>query len=148
MINSDLIYETECLSSFLCDDINDLYLNISDFIIPKNNNEWSMIEKFLYKELLIHIMQYKNKLILLNTFQGNKIVEDLSKKLYTKDFKITKNKTFNRFNIISYFFSLNDSIKINGILYNDVRGKLFLFPEEYKVDNIGIFGQLCYENIV
>jgi hypothetical protein len=148
MINSDLIYETECLSSFLCDDINDLYQNITDFIIPKNNNEWLMIEKFLYKELLMHIMQYKNKLILLNTFQGNKIVEDLSKKLYTKHFKITKNKTFNRFNIISYFFSLNDSIKINNIVYNDVKGKLFLFPEEYKVDNIGIFGQLCYENIV
>jgi hypothetical protein len=155
----DLIYHAECLTTFLCDDIIELSeLNESsdteiskEFIIPKENKEWCMIEKNLYKELLTHLTNYKNQLILLNTTEGNNMIEKLTKKLYTKDFKITHLKTLNRFNIISYFFCLYDTININQIEYNDVKGKLFLFPEEYKINfnkNTGIYGQLCYENVV
>lgn len=149
----DLVYHAESLTIFLCDDIIELsdIENIKEFIIPKENEEWSMIEKNLYRELLAHLTHYKNQLILLNTNEGNIIIEQLTKKLYTKDFKITYLKTLNRFNIISYFFCLYDTININNIQYNDVKGKLFLFPEEYKINfdkNIGIYGQLCYENVV
>jgi hypothetical protein len=160
----DLIYHAECLTTFLCDDIIELselsQINDSidlnkteiskEFIIPKENEEWCMIEKMLYKELLSHLTHYKNQLILLNTNEGNSMIEQLTKKLYTKDFKITHLKTLNRFNVISYFFCLYDTININHIQYNDVKGKLFLFPEEYIVfnKNVGIYGQLCYENVV
>ena len=128
----NLVYHAECLTTFLCDDIIELsdIENIKEFIIPKENEEWCMIEKNLYKELLTHLTHYKNQLILLNTNEGNIIMEQLTKKLYTKDFKITQLKTLNRFNIISYFFCLYDTININQIEYNDVKGKLFLFPEE------------------
>jgi hypothetical protein len=151
MIDSNnLIYRIECLTSFLCDDIielSEIESSNKDFIIPKEDNEWKIIEKILYKELLTHLREYKNKLILLNTHDGNLLVEQLSKKLYTKDFKITIKKSLNRFNVISYFFSLYDSIIINDIVYNNVKGHLFLFPEEYKVDTKGIYGQLCFKNV-
>lgn len=147
---NNLIYNADCLTSFLCDDIIDLYENHIDneFIIPKNNEEWKMIENMLYKELLFHLTNYKNKLILLNTNDGNILIEQLSKKLYTKDFKITIKKTLNRFNIISYFFSLYDDVTINNTKYTDAKGQIFLFPEEYIVNTIGIYGQLCFENVV
>jgi hypothetical protein len=154
-MNKDLVYNSECLTSFLCDDIIELCkfseneLSIKkEFIIPKNNEDWKNIEKILYKELLTHIMHYKNNLILLNTNNGNLFIEQLSKKIYTKDFKITIKKSSNRFNIISYFFCLYETVIINNIEYNDIKGKIFLFPEEYKVNNIGIYGQLCFENVV
>ena len=62
-----MIYETESLTSFLCDDIienieDDIHQLESDeisFIIPKNNDKWSSIEKEIYKELLIHLNYYK-----------------------------------------------------------------------------------------
>lgn len=152
-MNKDLVYHAECLTTFLCDDIIELsdIENVKEFIIPKENEEWSMIEKTLYRELLTHLNHYKNQLILLNTNKGNNMIESLSKKMYTKDFKITHLKTLNRFNVISYFFCLDDTINIHYTQYNDVKGKLFLFPEEYKIKfdkNIGIYGQLCYENVV
>jgi len=145
-----LIYNADCLTPFLCDDIIELYENQIDneYIIPKNNEEWKMIENILYKELLCYLTHYKNKLILLNTNDGNILIEQLSKKLYTKDFKITMKKTLNRFNIISYFFSLYDDVTINNIEYNNTKGQLFLFPEEYTINTIGIYGQLCFENVV
>jgi hypothetical protein len=151
MIDSNnLIYHVECLTSFLCDDVIELS-NIEeyekDFIIPKGDKEWDGIEKMLYKELLTQLSEYKNKLILLNTHDGNLLIEQLSKKLYTKDFKLTMSKSFNRFNVISYFFSLYDSIMINDILYTNVKGHLFLFPEEYKIISKGIYGQLCFKNV-
>jgi hypothetical protein len=147
--DSNLIYHVECLTSFLCDDIIELSLmkEYKDFIIPKGDKEWSEIEKMLYKELLTQLRNYKNKLILLNTNDGNLLVEQLSKKLYTRDFKITIKKSLNRFNVISYFFSLYESIIINDIVYNDIKGHLFLFPEEYKVTAKGIYGQLCFKNV-
>lgn len=150
---NNLIYNSDCLTSFLCDDIielSDLNNDLSnEFIIPKQNQEWKMIENMLYKELLGHLTHYKNQLILLNTNDGNILIEQLSKKLYTRDFKITTKKTLNRFNVISYFFSLYDDISINNIHYTNAKGKLFLFPEEYiiKTINIGIYGQLCFENV-
>lgn len=151
-IDSDLIYHNDCISSFLCDDIIELSKVedelFKEFIIPKEHKEWVEIEKILYKELLTHLNHYKNKLILLNTNKGNKSIEDLTKKLYTKEFKITNKKTLNRFNIISYFFCLYDTITINNKTFENVKGTLFLFPEEYKINNIGIYGQLCYENVV
>lgn len=149
-IDSNLIYHVECLTSFLCDDIIELS-HIEeydkDFIIPKGDKDWGEIEKMLYKELLTQLRDYKNKLILLNTNDGNLLIEQLSKKLYTRDFKITMIKSLNRFNVISYFFSLYDSIIINDIVYNNVKGHLFLFPEEYKVNAKGIYGQLCFKNV-
>jgi hypothetical protein len=148
--DSDLIYHNECITSFLCDDIIELSKieENKEFIIPKGHKEWVEIEKMLYKELLTHLNHYKNKLISLNSHQGNKIIEELTKKLYTKDFKITITKSLNRFNIISYFFCLYDTITIDNKKFENVKGKLFLFPEEYKINNIGIYGQLCYENVV
>jgi hypothetical protein len=155
MIDSELIYQVDSLSSFLCDDIIEsshiAHVTVEDkkeFIIPNEEKEWSEIEKILYKELLTHLNNYKNELILLNINEGNKIIEELTKKLYTKEFKITNKKTLNRFNIISYFFSLYDTITIDNKTFYHVKGKLFLFPEEYKINNIGIYGQLCYENVV
>ena len=158
-VDSNLIYHVECLTSFLCDDIieiselsqlseiSEIESSNKDFIIPKGHKEWVEIEKILYKELMIQLRDYKNRLILLNTNDGNVLVEQLSKKLYTREFKITMIKSLNRFNVISYFFSLYDSIMINNIVYNNVKGQLFLFPEEYKVNAKGIYGQLCFKNV-
>ena len=58
-----LIYNTDCMTSFLCDDIIELYENQTDndFIIPKNDKYWRKIENMLYKELLGHLIHYKNQ---------------------------------------------------------------------------------------
>lgn len=155
-----MIYETESLTSFLCDDIIENIEVIElchQFIIPKNNDQWNMIEKEIYKELLIHLNNYKNSLILKNTEESNNLIKLLSNDLYTRHFTINKGtnennkfKTCNRFNVISYLFCLSDSdIIINNISYHAEKGKLFLFPEEYiiKSSELFIYGQLCYENV-
>ena len=152
-----MIYETESLTSFLCDDIlENIHLdNITDtdfdeFIIPKNNDQWNMIEKEIYKELLTHIVNYKNNLISINTVQSNNMIELLTKKMYCRNFTINKGKKLcNRYNVVSYLFCLDDSdIIINNLTFIGEKGKLFIFPEEYSVKcPISIFGQLCYENV-
>ena len=152
-MNKDLIYNSDCLTTFLCDDIIELSNidNLKEFVIPKEDTKWRDIEKILYTELLTHLKKYSNELILLNSHDGNNMIQQLSKKLYTKDFKITMNKILNRFNVISYLFCIYDTITIHDIKFNDVKGKLFLFPEQYKINTnqpIGIYGQLCYENVV
>jgi len=163
-----MIYETESLTSFLCndiienieDEINQLESEQISLIIPKNNDKWRSIEKEIYKELLIHLNNYKNSLILKNTEESNNLIKLLSNDLYTRYFTINKGsrehngnnkfKTCNRFNVISYLFCLSDSdIIINNISYHAEKGKLFLFPEEYiiKSSELFIYGQLCYENV-
>ena len=152
--DSNLIYHADSLSSFLCDDIIELS-NIEEncnynkeFIIPKTNESWNTIEKMLYRELLTHLNHYKNNLIANNTNEGNEMIQELSKTLYTKEFKITNKKSLNRFNVVSYLFCLYDTITIHNEIFYHTKGKLFLFPEEYKINDIGIYGQLCYENVV
>jgi len=147
MNKDDLIYQNDCISIFLCDDILEL-CNENEYIIPKNNNEWKMIETLLYKEILFNLTQYKKNLINLNSILSNDLIEKLSKKIYTPHFKLTKHKILNRFNVLSYFVCLYDTLNINNKIYNNVKGKIFLFPEEYKVDTFGFYGQLCYENVV
>lgn len=164
-ISNDLIYETDSLNEYVCDDINDLFnesmnesMNVSmndlnEFVIPKNNEKWKQIEHMIYKELLIHINNYKNKLIIINTNEANDYITLLSKNIYTKDFFIQSlnKKTYNRYNILSYLFCLHDGvIIINNKQINAEKGKLILFPEQYSLLNksICIYGQLCYDNIV
>ena len=116
----------DVLSDFLCDDIIELF-NDNDndsLIIPKHCNKWNKIEKILYRELLINIKKYKNK-ILNNILNKNdkdisEVCKMIDKDMYLKHFKIIKivndnnNLVYNlreknRYNVISFIYFLNDS---------------------------------------
>jgi hypothetical protein len=156
----------------LCEDIIeklDSEIINTPFDIPKNNKSWEKIERLIFKQLLIHIHDYKTKLAL----QTDEIVIDLNNTLFTKHFRIYKNYpnqstlpyaiTPNRYNVLTYIFFLND-IDFGGELVFDTvtikpkAGKLVLFPyvfeDKYKYispvssSQYLICGQLCYDNIV
>jgi len=156
------------LTELLCDDIIKLYNAKKNekekkYIIPKHNTEWAIIERHLYKQLLISINSYKKSL----NFNDDLIIK-LNTPIYTKNFIIDileKNKmsistSYNRYNIINYIYVLSDcNLKI---LFNNhtiilSKGYLILFPYilKYEIDSTTIAneqciisGQLCNENII
>jgi hypothetical protein len=177
----DLIFEyNNSLTNILCENIIEQFDECSNsniFNIPKNNSHWEKIERIIYKELLIRINDFKNKLI--NKIGISNLFDLLNKPLYTKNLCIQKinntenmnNKKYNfianRYNVITYIFYLNDKydygetiIKINDndIIIKPKKGKLVLFPENinypYKCilptnnSQYIISGQLCYNNII
>ena len=152
-----LLFENNrSLNEIFCDDIIERFEenNIKSldesrniYTIPKNDTSWEKIERFLYKELLVRLNEYKNKLIC--ETNNNDLISLLNKTLYIKDLCIQKvdigdvfidkyNFIPNRYNVLTFVFFLNDVldggeiiIKINDkeIIINPSQGKFILFPE-------------------
>lgn len=126
---------------------DDSYLEYSylEFIIPKKNIHWERIECLLYKELLIHINNYKQELIKnFNNKDDNNLIILLNNKLFTKDFTIQKyNKvsndcelkikkyknTNNRYNLLYYIFFLNTISKGGEIIFKNNNRIDIITPE-------------------
>jgi hypothetical protein len=133
----------------------------TDFIIPKNDNKWKRIEKFLYEELsngLKKYLIYLNENIFSNTtikydffdkqdlqvetFMIQKYDMKKGKYLYHHDFSSDNNSTRHR--VITYIWYLNDifeggETEFWGGTYN-VRpetGKLLLFPAQWSFPHRG-----------
>jgi hypothetical protein len=156
-INECVIEYENVLPEELCDDLIEKFENHSEknnkpFIkIPKNNNEWKKMEKFLYKELLIKINDYKLKLLKKQNegyVECKKLISSLNEKLYLKSFVLQKhdnlkeekdcskfNRIISRHNVLTFIFYLNDVSEggmlnfRDGIFVLAKKGKLVLFPE-------------------
>lgn len=127
-------------------------------LIPKNNNDWKKIEMYLYKELLIKLNDYKNKIF--ETLDNNNSFKDililrLNEKMYLKDFIIQKNdcsilynenhiiknnyyRIDNRYNFLTFILFLNDVDKECKIIFdnesiiNVEKKKLIIFPDDIE----------------
>ena len=159
MADTTIIEYKKTLSDVLCEDIIDKFEENSAellFIIPKNCIEWRKIETVLYKELLIKINEYKNKIINVNLCdETNELLLLLNKTLFIKDFIIQKyltgdrenpafklSRTNNRYNVLTFVYFLNDCDGGGGELVfgNDIKiaaevGKLLIFPENREHHN-------------
>lgn len=147
---SNIIEFKNSIPSKLCDEIISLFEKKIEpkMNIPKNNQEWSKIEQFLYKDLLLKLSKYKNALLFENSNQENETVtSSLNLDTYLNDFKIIKydvvncetvirnyDKNENRYNIVSFVFYLNNVESGGEIIFKNFKmkpekGKLVIFPE-------------------
>ena len=151
IISKDLCYDIINLFNINCG--NNEYYDIPKNIIKNENNntnnEWSNIERFIYKQILINIYKYKQKIILSKPYfiksNGKNedfrsyLLQNLNKNMQIKYFTIQKllnnidfsssNKTLNynmkikcnnsRYNILSFIFFLNKIVDGGEIHFND-----------------------------
>ena len=173
------VYESEnTITDILCeniiDDFEDISIDIYD--IPKNNKTWDMVERILYRELLVKLNDYKTQM-LCNMNSNSELLLLLNENLYTKYLSIQKIKPDeksilkyhfvpNRYNVLTFIFYLNDvdggnitiSIGKTEKVIQPKMGKLVLFQEDiqypYKCNSplnkaqYIITGQLCYKNVL
>jgi hypothetical protein len=152
------------LTDMICENIIEQFEenngNNNIFNIPKNNKEWERIERLLYKELLMRLNDYKNKL-LENINLNNELYTLLNNELHTKHFSVQKinigkdkivyNFTPNRYNVLTYIFYLNDvddggevvfpsseNRMLDNYIIKPKRGKLVLFPENIDMFNYNV----------
>lgn len=158
----------------VCDDIIDLFnesenlemknyndkstletISSSILLIPKNNKDWEKIEKYLYKELLNKINDYKNKIfeiIVDNDYFKDNMISNLNSNMYLKNFVIQKidnskekiilkdnyYRIYDRYNFLTFILYLNDIDKggkiyfDNGSAINSEKGKLILLPDDIQ----------------
>ena len=165
------------INKSVCDDIIDLFnenkkleikkynvkktletINSSILLIPKHNNDWEKIEKYLYKELLNKINDYKNKLFE-SKFENNIfkdiLITNLNSDMYLKNFVIQKIDYTNeskekiiikdnyyrisdRYNFLTFILYLNDIDKGGELYFDDgssiysEKGKLILLPDDIQ----------------
>lgn len=166
---------TNSLTEYLCDDIIDKFLHFKEqndyFDIIKNDDTWKKIETLIYKETLIKINVYKNKII--SVIPDDDIIADLNKPLFTRKFTIyqikdkfdEKIRINSRSNVVSYLFFLNDcecgefifNVHNKPITIKPAKGKMLIFPDtndfKFKYNppintcQFIIFGQLTTNNI-
>ena len=89
---SSIFEYNKSLTDIMCENIIEYFEEDSDkniFNIPKYNKKWERIERLLYKELLMRINDYKNKL-LEKINLNNELLLLLNNELYTKYFSIQK----------------------------------------------------------
>lgn len=89
---TDIFEYNNSLTDMICENIIEYFEEDSDkniFNIPKYNKKWERIERLLYKELLMRINDYKNKL-LQNINLNNELLLLLNNELYTKIFLYKK----------------------------------------------------------
>jgi hypothetical protein len=147
----------DTLNEFLCEDIIEKFetYNTDKLVIPKKDKEWMKIEKVLYKELLLKLNEYKNRMIMeKDKYQLiQNYIEIFNKKVFLKDFVIQKiennpdikiqyyrrNSRYNEFTFVFYLNHLEDG---GGELSFEERdkyniqvemGKLVIFPDD--IDN-------------
>jgi len=153
--NKYIIEYPKTIPPLLCQDYIDLFeknitpeQSTTGFRIPKNNitaTEWHKLEKFLYKQLLIKLQDYKQKLLFhLDNYDICVLNGHLENEIYIKDFIIKKYenpfqgqkidiKTPSRYNLLSFVFFLNTEppcqIQLVDTIITPEKGKLLLFPE-------------------
>jgi hypothetical protein len=155
------------LTEMLCDDIVEKYHEYSsenNYTIPKNSNEWKKIELNIYKQLLLKVNDYKNKILLMDSNKKTfELIQMLNEDLYIKDFVIQVinkqtnkyNRENNRNNTITFVYFLKNSfeeIHFNTLIVKPQKGLLLLFPDSlhnfYTINQnepqLVISGQLTY----
>jgi len=159
----------------LCDDIIELYekadkkypgvtynghdknvKNTMDLMMPKDDNVWSKIETFLYKELskklilyfdilgkTIQIKNYKyfkNQDLFSRCFLLQKYQKNVGKYIYHDDFLQNENSS----RVITFLWYLNDvdtggfTEFWNSYKIKPERGKLLLFPSTWSYPHSGL----------
>ena len=84
---NDIVEYPYVLSELICEDILEKIDFSKNMIsIPKNDAEWNRAERLLYKTLLIHLNQYKLKIIDSNP----ELARELGNKLKLEEFTIQK----------------------------------------------------------
>lgn len=129
----------------------------TDFVIPKRNDKWKKIEKFLYKELFNKIIRYKNNLqqneynnynikflflkgdLFAKDFLISKYRQNTGKYIYHNDFSYSEKSA----RVITFLWYLND-IEEGGetIFWDNYKikpesGKLILFPATWTYPHTG-----------
>jgi hypothetical protein len=128
----------------------------TDFIIPKNDEKWDKIEKFLYKELHKNILKYinfidssidseefsifRNQNFEAYDFMIQKYDKNKGKYVYHNDFHIISNK----YRVITFLWYLNDIDEGGETEFwgnykiKPIAGKLILFPANWCYPHRGI----------
>jgi len=163
------------LTDIICENIIEFFdedSNDNIFNIPKYNKKWERIERLLYKELLMRINDYKNKL-LQNINLNNELLLLLNNELYTKYLSIQKievgkneiidkyNFVPNRYNVLTYIFYLNDIDEGGEVIFIPLenesvetytikpkKGKLVLFPENINTCNYKVLLPTNYSQYI
>ena len=139
------------LTDMICENIIEQFEenngNNNIFNIPKNNKEWERIERLLYKELLMRLNDYKNKL-LENINLNNELCILMNNELYTKHFSIQKinigkdeivyNFTPNRYNVLTYIFYLNDVDDGGEVVFASSENRMLYFSV-FEISSLILF---------
>lgn len=158
-LNKCIIEYPKSISPVLCQDYIDLFERNTPhgetiFRIPKQNTtttaeDWRKMEIYLYKQLLIKIQTYKQKLLFhLDDKYICNLNAHLEKEFYVKDFIIKKYENIvlnqkieiknpSRYNLLSFVLFLTDGgcegshqIQFLDTFITPEKGKLVIFPEE------------------
>ena len=128
----------------------------TDYIIPKNNDKWTKIEQFLYKELSKNILLYINKPgyddnynkvfnlfykreLITEYFMVQKYNKNEGKYIYHNDFNIDNSK----YRVITFLWYLNtveeggETEFWNNYKIKPETGKLLLFPATWTYPHTG-----------
>jgi hypothetical protein len=172
---SNIFEYNKSLTDIMCENIIEYFEEDSDkniFNIPKYNKKWERIERLLYKELLMRINDYKNKL-LEKINLNNELLLLLNNELYTKNFSIQKigvekNEIIdkyifipNRYNVLTYIFYLNDIEHGGEIVFIPLedesletytikpkKGKIVLFPENINTFKYNVMLPVNYSQYI
>jgi hypothetical protein len=106
----------------LCDDIIKKLKYETDACtvlqIPKHSKEWEKVEVYLYKQLLIHLRQFRDTVFIQDI--SNPFLIDLNKEMKIQSFQVVNynsivertvvdyNKQLSRFNLITFVYFLTD----------------------------------------
>jgi len=140
--------------------VNKSIKKTTDFIIPKNDETWQDIEKFLYEELSRNIKKYKkiigdgyniennynieydtfeNALLFTETFMIQKYEKNDGKYVYHNDFAKKKNS----YRVITFLWYLNtveeggETVFWENYKIRPEEGKLLLFPATWTYPHTG-----------
>jgi hypothetical protein len=145
-MNSTIREYKHVVPDTLCTEIIEMLAENNKLIIPKNDDKWARIERFVYKTLLEKINEYKTNVITnISDPDNGKLLELMSDDLYVKQITIqhfifnNADKSYirdnDRYNVIHFLVYLNDCD--NGVLnfiYKNVsvqpkKGTLIFFPD-------------------
>jgi hypothetical protein len=144
--------------------VNPKIKDTTDFCIPKNNDRWSKIESFLYKELTSKIKKYKilinekmnlqnnnygiiynyfdNKNVFTEVFMIQKYKKNIGKYVYHTDFSLHE-KIEKSYRLLTFLWYLNDVENggetefWNKYKIKPEKGKLVLFPASWCYPHTG-----------
>lgn len=153
-MNSSIQIYKYIIPDLLCTEIIELFEtnNKSNIvIIPKDNDKWIRIERFIYKNLLEKINDYKKNIIInINQNNNTELHKQINDDIYVKNFTIqycdskntyeSYNRQYVKHSVVNFVFYLSEcdngtlEFTYKNISIQPTPGVLVLFPDyiDYK----------------